>query len=389
MRNAETVAADTLMFQPMPELANALRRKSGRIITRWNKLVRSVIPNADALTSRQVRDSIPTVLEQMAQAVEAAEPAPAQELAEVTKLHGEERFHESYNVKELILEYRLLRKVLVEEIDTAMKRTISAQEWLALDMAVDVSLQQAILAFLQHQMHRLKTATEGEAKFLAFLTHEIRGGLNSVMLTMQWVEHALESRKEFSEEREALIAARKSAMETITSLERLLQAERLRQKSALPVYTAVSLKTIAEKVATQFKVAAQRKRIHLQVQILEDAIVTTDEGLLTLVLQHLLGNAVKHGEEGRILLRAAKEAEGCWTLRMENEIGGISAGQMAKLFDSFADGVIPTDAGLGLYIAWQAADTLGARLAVDGGDPWRLSLRLAGARNGGARQNSA
>ena len=260
MRDVETIAADTLMFQPMPALASALRKRSARVVDRWDKLVRATVPNADALTAQQVRDSIPSILEQMANAIEAGEPAPTEDLAEITKVHGEARFHESYNVKELILEYRLLRKTLIEEIDSAFKRPVSAQEWIALDIAVDLALQQAVLAFLQHQGVRLTSAIEGEAKFLGFLAHEIRGGLNSVMLTMQWVEHSLESHNEFSEEREALIAARKSATETITSLERLLQAERLRQKSARPVYAAISLKTVAEKVAAQCRIAAKPKK---------------------------------------------------------------------------------------------------------------------------------
>ena len=391
MRDAETIAADTLMFQPMPALANALRKRTSRILDRWDKLVRSTLPDADTLTVKQVRDSIPSILEQMANAIEAGEPAPTEALAEITKVHGEVRFHESYNVKELILEYRLLRKVLIEEIDAAFKRSVSAQEWIALDIAVDLSLQQAVLTFLQHQGLRLKAATEGEAKFLAFLAHEIRGGLNSVMLTMQWVEHALESRKEFADEREALIGARKSATETITSLERLLQAERLRQKSALPVYTAISLKTVAEKVAAQLKIAAQRKGIAIQIQIASDAIVNTDEGLLTLILQNLLGNAVKYSDDGKVVIRSTREGKDSWSLHVADQGRGMPPELVTRLFDSFARGESPSDAGLGLFIAWQAADTLNARIAVDSkvNDGSTFTLLLPCAKPMSARQHSA
>ena len=390
MRDAETVASDTLMFQPMPALANMLRKRSARVVDRWDKLVRNTLPNADALTSQQVRDSIPTILEQMANAIEAGEPAPTEELAEITKVHGEARFHESYNVKELILEYRLLRKTLIEEIDSAFKRPVSAQEWIALDIAVDLALQQAVLAFLQHQGVRLKTATEGEAKFLAFLTHEIRGGLNSVMLTMQWVEHALESRREFSEEREALIAARKSASETITSLERLLQAERLRQKSARPVYAAISLKTVAEKVAAQCRIAAKRKGIAIRIQIADDAIVNTDEGLLTLIVQNQLGNAVKYSDERQSRRSCKRDGKESWSLHVVDQGRGIAPELVSRLFDSFARGESPNDSGLGLFIAWQAADTLGARISVDTkvDEGSTFSLLLPSAAPASARQNS-
>src|SRR5271170_1516031 len=126
---ADAIASATLMSDPMPSLAKALRERINRVIERWDNLVRSALPEADALTSEQVRDSIPAILEQMAKALESGESTPIELLSELTKAHGEDRFHESYNVKDLIIEYRLLRKVLVEEIDASFKREVSAREW--------------------------------------------------------------------------------------------------------------------------------------------------------------------------------------------------------------------------------------------------------------------
>ena len=85
------------------------------------------MPDADALTSKEVRNSIPRILDQMATALAASEPTPLEKLMEITKLHGTERFHESYNVRELIAEYRILRRIVAEEVDIVFEGAISAQ----------------------------------------------------------------------------------------------------------------------------------------------------------------------------------------------------------------------------------------------------------------------
>src|SRR5438477_175191 len=142
---------DLLSLKPMPKLADALRQSLDQVVTRWNRAVQEMIPDADALTAAQVRNSIPHVLSQMVHALEAAEPGPTNELLRITRSHGAVRFHESYNLNELIAEYRILRRILVEEIDREFEGTVSTREWMALDIAIDIALQQAVISFTEHQ----------------------------------------------------------------------------------------------------------------------------------------------------------------------------------------------------------------------------------------------
>jgi len=80
----------------------------------------SVPANWRQMTIKQVRDSIPIVLEHLARALASAEPQATFALLEATKLHGSDRFHQSYNVAELITEYRLLRQVLIDEVKSEL-----------------------------------------------------------------------------------------------------------------------------------------------------------------------------------------------------------------------------------------------------------------------------
>jgi signal transduction histidine kinase len=364
MHEAEEIV-DLLAFQPMPAMAAALRSTQERAIARWDALVRQLLPDADQLTSKEVRDSIPAILEQMARALESSDPAPTDRLSELTKVHGTVRFHESYNVKELIIEYRLLRRILVEEIDACFARAVTGREWIALDIAIDTALQQAVVSFLEHQRTQLKTATEAEGKFLAFLAHDMRGGLNSVLLAMEWVATSLAGRAELKEQSEELTRARRYAAETMESMERLLQAERLHQRAAAPRQEEVDVGAIVAKVADQFRVVAERKGLRIVAEVAPTARLRTDEGLLTLILQNLVSNAVKYSDRGIITIGAAAGAPP--VLRVSDQGPGVAPELEPKLFKAFSRGATRgvDGVGLGLFIVAQAARTIGAEVRLE------------------------
>src|SRR5215211_1241442 len=123
---------DVLIRRSYPELAAALRARIGRIVGRWAALVRQSIPHADELTFAQLRDDLPTVLEQQARALEADRAEPAQKLIEMTPKHGETRFHQNFRIDELLADYQLLRPVLIEELTEQLGRTLGPEEAVAL-----------------------------------------------------------------------------------------------------------------------------------------------------------------------------------------------------------------------------------------------------------------
>src|SRR5436305_14943134 len=79
---------DLLALRPMPKLAAALRERAERIMQRWKEAVERFLPDADPLTTKQVRNSIPTVLEKIAVALDSDRPEATAVLAEVAIAHG-------------------------------------------------------------------------------------------------------------------------------------------------------------------------------------------------------------------------------------------------------------------------------------------------------------
>jgi two-component system aerobic respiration control sensor histidine kinase ArcB len=112
------------------------------------------------------------------------------------------------------------------------------------------------------------------------------------------------------------------------------------------------------------------------------AIVTLDRVALERVLSNLISNAIKYTDCGTVHLSVACDADRALVFRLTDDGPGLSEGSLARLFQYAGR---PTDtvkpgSGLGLYIAKELADLMGADLTVEnrtgGGAEARLCLPL-------------
>src|SRR5262245_23220556 len=112
----ENPKLEILKYRALPEIAAALRKYRKSIIDAWGKKVVDVLPHADELTLAQLRNGLPALIDQIATALAAEEPAPTNELIESSPEHGETRFHQNFNLNELLIEYHLLRGTIFEQM---------------------------------------------------------------------------------------------------------------------------------------------------------------------------------------------------------------------------------------------------------------------------------
>ncbi|HEV8606865.1 MAG TPA: sensor histidine kinase [Tepidisphaeraceae bacterium] len=377
-------ASDLLQTQAFPELAEAIRKRSERIMDRWEKVVRETLPRADKLPAAQLRDHLPQILDLIATALETQ---PEYKLIGTTLTHGARRFHVHYDLQTVIIEFRLLRRVLVEELSEALGNMLTADEVIALGMGVDIALQESVTGFLEHQQAKLGAATEAEAKYLAFLSHDLRNNLNSVMLTLEVLGHDLAGAPQFAERAEDVAAAQQAIRDTVSGMSLLLQAEQVRKGTMEPKREVLDLHTVAAQVVKQAQPQATKKGVNLSLAMpQEQAVVNSDRGLIGLILQNLVGNAVKYSPSGStVTVEAQPPTEGHeegWALSVADQGPGIT--NERRLSAPFVRGETHGEqgAGLGLSIVHEASALLGARVAVDSkpgvGTVFRVALPAEG-----------
>jgi signal transduction histidine kinase len=178
----EHPSLELLRGRAYPELGRALLDGLETIVQRWQHQVRELLPSADELTFAQIRDDMPKVLQQAAHALESEEPYATKKLEEVTPLHGQTRFHQNFRLEELITEHGILRPIVLEEVNERLGRAMNIGEVAALMAALDQMTRAATVEYVAHQTRQLQAATEAQSKYLSFLSHDLRGGLNGVCL---------------------------------------------------------------------------------------------------------------------------------------------------------------------------------------------------------------
>jgi signal transduction histidine kinase len=353
---------DILATRRFDQLAAALRARSKSVISNWETLVRQVLPTADKLTLAQVRDHLPKTLSVLADALESASAKETKALGSQTTAHGILRFHQGYNVDELLIEYRLLRRVVIEQVEAELKRRTTMTEDIALSMGIDTILHEGVTAFVKHHTERLQAVAHSEVKYLSFLSHDLRNALNSVTLIMQVVKRRLERDPTYAEEVADIDSLQNAILETVEGMNRLLQAERLRSETVNRKISPVNLFELVTQVTREFSQQAKKKGVALTVNISPDVVIPADKECLRIVIQNFVGNAVKFSAKGSVRV----EWDGKGSVSVSDDGPGIAPEQVDRIFETFRRGEShgQDGVGLGLAIALQAAKLLGGRITV-------------------------
>jgi signal transduction histidine kinase len=354
---------DLLKYRPFPELAAAVRGRMDATIERWQNAVRDTLPAAHELTLTQVRDELPITLEIMAAALESDDPRATKELMSQSTTHGETRFDQNYNLSELMIEYGLLRPILIEETALHLGRVISVEEIQALNLAIDICMRRGVTTYVNQQRLELQSLVEAQSKYLSFLSHDLRGSVNGVLLMIEVLRRDLAAEPKFAESIKDIDMMRRSILDTVATMDRFLHAERFRRGKVQIKPTEVDVSMLLSDIVGQFSYHAREKNLELTTQ--GDGYVTTDRELLSIILQNLVGNAIKYAQRGEIRV-VAECAAGNQTkkIAVTDQGPGIDPAKLQDLFKAFARGETHGQAGsgLGLSIARQAADLLGAKL---------------------------
>jgi signal transduction histidine kinase len=231
-------------------------------------------------------------------------------------------------------------------------------------------------------MRHLSADSERELKFLSFLSHDLQNNLAAIDLQLKLLERQLAASPGFGDQMQTLQRAQESIHGTIDGMRRLLTHERLRKQFQAAKIRPVYLRRIADAIAAQHSLQAAASGTSIAVDISVDALAHTDAELIVLVLQNLVGNGVKYSTSGvvRIIADDSGSCGGRWTLSVIDQGRGIPPRLLKEIFSAFqrGDSSDCEGMGLGLAIASQAAELLGAELSVEStlgvGSAFRLSL---------------
>jgi signal transduction histidine kinase/CheY-like chemotaxis protein len=269
--------------------------------------------------------------------------------------HGEHRWKSGWRLAEVVRDYQILRLVILDHLDRTLNHwPLTIRESMAIGLALDEAISASVVAYVAHQDHELREASERLNEFLAILGHELRNPLSAIVTTL----HLLRLQQAVAPAHEEAYAVLDRQVAQLTRLlDDMLDVSRIaRGKLHLQRAPIAAQELVRRAIETTRSLFAARGH-ELEVLLHDEPIeLFVDAARMEQVLTNLLTNAAKYTPpDGKIKVSlAAVEGQAIISVR-DNGIG-IPAEMLPMIFAMFTQ--LPEHRGQGLGIGLSLAKTL-------------------------------
>lgn len=206
-----------------------------------------------------------------------------------------------------------------------------------------------------------------KSEFITLASHQLRTPLSAI----RWYAELLEDSKEgFTEEQLSYVTEIDHSVRRMTALlGSLLHAARMEDERLHPQLHAINLTSLVADTVRDTQEIFEGSAIRYTLDVPKEPVqVLTDPVLLRVVMQNLLGNALKYSPKGSEVAIAVRREGDRAVLTVADAGLGIPESEQDRIFEKFfrAQNVrkIDTDGnGLGLYISKSIVDRLGGTLS--------------------------
>lgn len=235
----------------------------------------------------------------------------------------------------------------------------------------DISERKRLESELLNAIREAENANKVKSEFLAIMSHELRTPLNGIMGMLQLLDISPLD----EEQHECVELADRSARGLLAVINDVLDVAVLESENGKPVAIPFHLRELVGSLVNACEQQIQAKGLELAVAydpLLPEHVIG-DPGRLRQILFHLLGNALKFSNKGRIrfdlMLLRNHEPERLLFI-IEDQGVGIADEAMAIVFQPFTQADTSNTrayggAGLGLSIVRRLVERLGGSLAIE------------------------
>lgn len=352
----------------MRTLAQFLRSHRERIMREWERRAGD-LPSARGLSREGQRDHIPQLLDAMADAIERGD-ASTVALEQLPLVHADHRLAQEYGLREVVAEYRLLRRVVLD-VYAAEAGDMSAESRTRLPPLItfNENIDHAITDALDHYtMQRDRT----REYFVGMLSHDLRDPLNAISIGAE----VLARRDNLADaDRQMIDRLLASARRMNRLIADMLDVTRSRLGGGLPVCpTRTDLGAVARDTVDELAGAQADRDIRCVMPDADaDLVGHWDPMRLAQAVSNLVANALRHGTDP---IRVTPVDEGaCVALEVVNR-GEIPAELRPHVFEPFQTRDASAGTGLGLYIVSEIARGHGGELELVADTPGETRFRL-------------
>ncbi|MBW9173075.1 HAMP domain-containing histidine kinase [Clostridium estertheticum] len=215
--------------------------------------------------------------------------------------------------------------------------------------------------------------------FISNVSHEIKSPLSviqSYSMALQDEDLSLEERREYTK---TIVNATQKLSSLVTGILRL---NKLENQVIFPVAVEYSLDEQLRCCALDYEEKWEEKNITLEVE-LDEVTIASDESLLEIVWNNLIGNAIKFTDEGGIINLKLRKEEDTAVVTIGDSGCGMHEEIIRHIFDKFYQGDVShfkEGNGLGLAMVKKVLDIVDGEIKVDSrpneGTTFTISLHI-------------
>jgi two-component system phosphate regulon sensor histidine kinase PhoR len=351
-------------------LADMIRQERQQLMQLWRSKVHQV-PSARNLDTPAACSHIAGLLDDIAAALLEGKkkslitsPSPG-----ATEMHGVQRFHEGFDLMEVVADYNVLREVILEFAE-ANRITVTARVLAVMDRVLDKAIGVAVQNYSEQKALEMERQRE---EHLSFIVHDLKTPLSAVSTAATILDRVLLQDHNDERIRRMLEIVRRNTERLNSLITRVLQDEQTliqRTKSVFAGKIAkrqVDLWPLVEELIRDFQTLTEPKGIQTRNEVPHDCSIFADPLLIEQVFQNLISNAIEHTAQGEIAIGAAVSVtERVVRCSVRDTGNGIPEERIGRVFDKFeTDPEKRGGSGLGLAIVKQVIESHSGQISVE------------------------
>ena len=234
----------------------------------------------------------------------------------------------------------------------------------------DISVEKKAQQKLEILTQELQEAVRVRDEFLSIASHELRTPVTSLKLQLQMLQRSMDPAKVLPplEQLAKRVDTANAQVDRLTNLiEGLLDVTRLDAGKMTYQFQKVDLSALMNEVVERFSINIIVPDQTLRTKIKPGLMVECDPIRIEQVLENLISNALKYGQNKDVWVHLDGNKEGV-TLAVQDTGAGIPFDKQEQIFNRF-ERLAPTrnigGLGLGLYIAKQIVDGHHGKIGVE------------------------
>jgi len=358
-----------MRYENRIKLAELVRQQRYELMTLWRNKVQQV-PAARNLDTPAACSHIARLLDDMAAALMEGKNKSllTVPVGGSTEVHGVQRFHEGFNLIEVVADYNALREAILEFAE-ANRLTATGRVRAIMDRVLDKAIGVAVQTYSEQRALEIERQRE---EHLSFIVHDLKTPLSAVATATLILQNEIS--KEHKTERipRMLEIVQRNTERLNALITRVIREQKQLQRSADSVFAGrvtkrqVDLWPLIEELLHDLQTLTEPKGIRTSNEVPHSCSVFADPVLIVRVFQNLLSNAIEYTSHGEITIGAAvSNADRVIRCRVRDTGRGIPEDRIGKVFDKLeTDREDRGGLGLGLAIVKQVVEAHGGQISV-------------------------